>query len=74
MENLGKLIVGLGVILIIIGLIVWFLGGRLGWFGHLPGDIRVERENFRLYAPITSMIIISVVLSLILSLLGRFLR
>lgn len=74
MENLGKVIVGLGVVLVIIGLAIWLLAGKLGWFGQLPGDIRIEREGFRFYAPITTMIILSIVLSIILSILNRFFR
>ena len=74
MESLGKAIVGIGIVLIIVGLLIWFLGGRLGWFGNLPGDIRVEGESFRFYAPITSMIILSIVLSIVLSLISRFFK
>jgi len=74
MESLGKAIVGIGIVLIIVGLLIWFLGGRLGWFGNLPGDIRVEGERFRFYAPITSMIILSIVLSIVLSLISRFFK
>jgi hypothetical protein len=43
----------------------------LAWFGRLPGDIRIERETFRLYVPIVSMLLVSVVLSLILYLFRR---
>jgi hypothetical protein len=46
--------------------------GGLGWFGRLPGDIRVERETMRIYIPFASMIVISIVLSLILYLVRRF--
>ncbi len=74
MVALGKFIVGLGVILVVVGLLLWFAADKLSWFGHLPGDIRVERDGFRFYAPITSMIIISIVLSLILTLIARFFR
>jgi hypothetical protein len=74
MENIGKLMVGLGLLLVVGGLVFWFFGDRLGWFGHLPGDIRVQRDNFSFFMPITSMIIVSVVLSLLLSLLARLLR
>jgi len=74
MESLGKVIFGIGIILVVIGLGLWFLGDRLDWFGHLPGDIRVERPNFRFYAPITTMIIISIILSILLSIIGRFFR
>ena len=74
MESLGKIVVVIGIILIIVGLGIWFLGDRFGWFGSLPGDIRVEGENFRFLAPITSMIILSIVLSVVLSLVARFFR
>ena len=74
MENIGKLIVGIGLVLVIVGLCFWFFGGRLGWLGNLPGDIRIERPGFTLYAPITTMIILSIVLSLVLAIVSRFLR
>ena len=67
---LGLLIVLLGVAAVVIGLLVW--AGWLSWFGRLPGDIRIERENVRFYFPLTSMILISIVLTLILNLLRRF--
>jgi len=58
-----------GIVLIVIGLL-WGPLTRLG-LGRLPGDIVVERENFTLYIPITSAIIVSVVVTLIRSFLGR---
>jgi hypothetical protein len=73
-ESVGKIIVGIGLSLVVVGLCMWFFADKLSWFGHLPGDIRVERPNFRCYAPITSMIIISIVLSIVLSILARFFR
>jgi uncharacterized membrane protein len=66
MPQLGKILITIGVILIIAGFIVYFAGNKLGWIGHLPGDIRIEKENFRFYFPITTMILISVILTLIL--------
>lgn len=63
------MIVGLGLVAILAGVLMW--AGWLSWFGRLPGDIRIERENVRFYFPITSMILISIVLSLLLSLLRR---
>lgn len=68
-RGLGLLLVGLGVAAILVGLLVW--AGWLSWFGRLPGDIRIERENVRFYFPVTSMVLISIVLSLLLSLLRR---
>jgi Protein of unknown function (DUF2905) len=67
---IGLLIVALGVAAVIVGLLVW--AGWLSWFGRLPGDIRIERENVRFYFPLASMILVSLVLTLILNLLRRF--
>jgi len=58
-----RTLVTLGIILVIAG-IAWPWLGKIG-FGRLPGDIVIERENFRFYFPITSMILVSLVLSLI---------
>ena len=67
----GPLLVGLGVALVLIGLLLW--SGSLSWFGRLPGDIRIERDTVRVYLPLTSMLLVSVVLSLVLYLVRRFL-
>lgn len=74
MAPIGKVIVGIGAMVVIIGLVVWFAGDRLSWFGHLPGDIRIERPGFSCFFPITTMIIVSIVLSILLSLLSRFFK
>jgi len=60
----------LGLAAVVVGLLVW--SGAMSWFGRLPGDIRIERENVHVFFPITSMILISIVLSLILNLVRRF--
>ena len=69
-KSIGALLVGLGVIAVVIGLLV--MSGALGWFGRLPGDIRVERESVRVYVPIVSMLLLSVLLSLVLWVIRRF--
>ena len=66
----GPAIVLAGLAIIVIGLLVWW--GGFGWFGHLPGDIRIERETVRIYIPLVSMLVISMVLSLLFNLLRRF--
>jgi uncharacterized protein HemY len=66
---MARWLIILGVVLIVAGLL-WPWLGRLG-LGRLPGDIVIERENFRLYLPITTSILISIVLSVILWLLNR---
>lgn len=70
--QLGKILVLLGLVLVAFGAFVWLGGGSLlGWFGRLPGDIRVERPGFRFYAPIVSMLLVSLLLSLIMWLVRR---
>jgi len=63
------LLVVLGLCLVVAGLLVW--SGALSWFGRLPGDIRWEGERWRVFVPITSMILLSVVLSVLLWLFQR---
>ncbi|HYH15775.1 MAG TPA: DUF2905 domain-containing protein [Flavisolibacter sp.] len=68
----GKYIIFFGAVIIVIGVIVYFLGDKLHWIGRLPGDIRVERDNFRFYFPITTMILLSLLLTLLVNLFKRF--
>jgi hypothetical protein len=63
MPQLGKILIGTGALLITAGLIVYFLGSKMSWIGHLPGDIRIEKENIRFYFPVTTMILLSVLLT-----------
>jgi hypothetical protein len=65
----GLLLITVGVLLVIVGALVWV--GALSWFGRLPGDIRVERPGFRFYAPIVSMLIISLVLTALAAFIRR---
>ena len=67
----GPALVLLGLGIVVIGLLVWW--GGFSWFGHLPGDIRIERETVRVYIPLVSMLVISIVLTLLLNLISRFL-
>ena len=70
--EVGKLLVITGIIIILLGAFVWLGGGNLlSWFGRLPGDIRVERPGFRLYVPLVSMLLLSVLLSAALWLIRR---
>lgn len=68
----GMLLVAIGLTLAIIGLIV--MTGAFDWFGRLPGDIRIERGSTRIYIPITSMILVSLVLTLVVQVIARFFR
>ena len=69
---MGKLIIITGIIIVITGIIIWLLGDKLRFLGKLPGDIRIEKENVRIYIPVTTMILMSIVLSLILWLIQKF--
>ena len=70
MEPLGRLLMVLGVALLAIGAILAF-GPSLPFLGRLPGDIQVERPGFRLYFPVATSVVLSVVLSLLLWLFSR---
>ncbi len=68
-DQIGKILLGIGGIIALVG-VVFLLGGRIG-LGRLPGDIIIRRENLTIYFPITTMIIISIILTLIFSLFRR---
>ncbi len=67
----GKTLLIFGFILMLAGALFTWAPWALNWFGRLPGDIRIEREGFRLYMPVTSMIIASLALSLLMRLFVR---
>jgi hypothetical protein len=67
--EIGKILIVIGAVLIGAGLL-WLTVSRLG-LGHLPGDIVIERENFRLYLPLGTCLLISVVLSAVFWIIGR---
>ena len=69
-RSIGLLVIVTGAGLILIGLLTY--SGWFSWFGHLPGDIRYEGEHMRIYAPLVSMLLISLLFSIILYLLRRF--
>lgn len=68
----AKYLIITGLVLVLVGLIWYFLGDKLGWVGRLPGDIRIERPGLKVYIPITTMILASLLLSLIMYLIRRF--
>ncbi len=70
----GKWIITAGGIIILAGVIIYFFHDKLQWLGRLPGDIRIEKENFRFYFPITTMIIASVLLTLVVNIIKRLLH
>ena len=74
MENIGRFLMIGGILLFVVGGLV-FLAAKFGIpFGRLPGDIRIERDGFSFYFPLGSSILISVVLTIIVNVILRFLR
>ena len=72
-QDTGKYIVIVGAAIVVIGILVYFFHDKLNWFGRLPGDIRIERDNFRFYFPVTTMILLSVLISVVLWIIRKFL-
>jgi len=70
MGDLGRTLMLLGGVLLVLGALLSFTG-RLPWVGRLPGDISIERENFRFYFPLATSIVISIILSLLVWLFRR---
>lgn len=60
-----------GLVLLLAGALLHFAPGLLNWFGRLPGDIRIETERGRVFVPITSMIVVSVLLTLLVNLFRK---
>ena len=71
-RNVSPLIVMAGIIVVAVGILVW--AGGLSWFGRLPGDIRIEHGNVRIYIPVVSMLPISAVATIVLSQLRYLFR
>ena len=69
-RTIGGLLILVGIALVIVGLMAW--AGGLSWFGRLPGDIRIERDNLRVYVPLVSMLIASLVLTAVVWVVRRF--
>ena len=67
----GKLLAIIGVILVVLGLTINYAPWLISWFGKLPGDIRIEDEKKLVFIPITSMIVVSIILTLIINLFFR---
>lgn len=68
----GKWIMLAGAVLLVGGLIIYFFHDKLHFIGRLPGDIRIEKENFRFYFPITTMILFSVLINILVKIIKRF--
>jgi hypothetical protein len=74
MENIARYLVIGGIVLIVAGVIVFGLAKLNLPLGRLPGDIRIEGQNGSFYFPLTTSILVSVVLTILLNVIGRFLK
>ncbi|HWB88408.1 MAG TPA: DUF2905 family protein [Acidimicrobiia bacterium] len=70
----GNVLMLIGVGVVVVGALVRFAPGLFAWFGNLPGDIDIRGESSRVFIPITSMIVVSVVLTVVVNLVGSILR
>lgn len=71
-QTTGKSLIIIGVIIVVVGIVVYLFSEKLQWLGKLPGDVRIEKDNFRLFVPITTMIALSVLVNLVLWLARKF--
>ncbi|WP_227937831.1 DUF2905 domain-containing protein [Alkalihalobacillus deserti] len=71
MNSFPKILIAIGVFLIFIG-VIWLVIGRFIPLGKLPGDILVKRENSTFYFPLMTSVVISIILSLLFFIIGRF--
>ncbi len=62
---MAKSIIIIGLLIVLVGVLLYFFPNAFKWFGNLPGDFKSEGENVRFYFPLTSMIVVSVVLSIL---------
>jgi hypothetical protein len=69
-DELGRWLVMMGLVIALVGVVLLF-ADRIPWLGRLPGDIRIERGNWRFYAPLGTSLLVSIILSLLLALFRR---
>ena len=71
---MGKILIIIGFSFVLLGTLIYFLGDNLSWFGNLPLDFSYKSKSTQIYAPLGSMIVISIVLSLIMNIFYRFFK
>lgn len=72
-QHTGKYIIAAGLIIVIAGIVIYFFHGYFKWIGRLPGDIRIEKENFSFYFPLATMIVFSIIITVLAHILKRIL-
>ncbi len=69
--RIADVVLAVGVILVVVGLVLRFAPWLVAWFGRLPGDLRFERDGTTVFVPITSMLLVSILLSVVLTIVAR---
>ncbi|MBI9062739.1 MAG: DUF2905 domain-containing protein [Marinilabiliaceae bacterium] len=72
MNQFGKVLILIGFLLMVAGVIFYFWNPKLHWLGNLPGDIRINKPHFKLYFPLTTLLLLSILISIIINILKRF--
>lgn len=72
--RVSSLLIAVGVGIALIGVVLRYFPDAFSWFGNLPGDIKYESETGRVFIPLTSMLVVSVVATVIINLVGRLFR
>jgi hypothetical protein len=70
LDDIGRTLLIVGVLIAVMGVLM-LLAGELPWLGRLPGDVSIERGNFRFYAPLATCILLSLIVTLVLNVLAR---
>jgi hypothetical protein len=73
MTEIGRWLIGIGILLVVIGLVI-MAAGRLPWLGRLPGDILIERDNLTIFIPLGTMLVVSLILTIIANVIARWWR
>ena len=71
---MSKMFIYLGFFLIFTGIIFHYFGEYLKWFGKLPGDFKINQKNFKIFIPLTSMLLISILINVIIVFFKKFLK
>ncbi|MFB0944820.1 MAG: putative membrane protein [Spirosomataceae bacterium] len=70
-QTTGKYLIFFGIILVFLGVVLFFFHDKMSWVGNLPGDIRIENENSKIYLPFATMILVSIIVNVILYIFRR---
>ncbi len=71
---MGKILISIGLTIFFMGVIIYVLEDKIGWFGNLYGDVKFIKSNYRIHFPVTSMVLVSIILTIILNIVLRFFK